>query len=215
MLRFLKGFKLTLGYFFKKKVTIMYPEERPVMPERFRGIQRIIPERCIVCNMCVKACPTEVITLTGERDPETKKNRLLTYNIDFERCIRCEFCTEVCPTAAVVFTTKYDNLAVYDRKALKKDMAWLSANKIYGNYEAEDEEGRPAVLVKAAADTDKAVEKKAKVTETNQNAAAKATDIKPEIDKKAEVSVKSEATNAKTKVVDVNSEAGEAGGDDK
>jgi NADH-quinone oxidoreductase subunit I len=205
MFGFLKGFKLTLGYFFKKKVTIMYPEERPVMAERFRGIQRIIPERCIVCNMCVKACPTEVITLTGERDPETKKNRLLTYNINFERCIRCEFCAEVCPTSAVVFTTKYDNLSVYDRKALQKDITWLSANKVYGNYESEDEEGRPAELVKEA----KTVAKKPATTK----AAVTKADEKPKTDVKSEV-----ITKAKTDVkseTDSKPEVETAGGDDK
>lgn len=141
-----KGFRMTLKYFFKPKVTIMYPEERPVIPERFRGVQRIRVDKCINCNMCVNICPTEAITLKGERDPETKKPKLLAYDINFERCMRCELCTEVCPTGALVFTTLYENLAVYDRKALAKDINWVSGNHRYGNYYDEVEEGRPEGL---------------------------------------------------------------------
>ena len=138
MLRLFKGLGLTFKVFFKKKETLMYPEEGPNLPERYRGIQRFYADKCIVCNMCVKACPTEVISLTAEKDPETNKRKIVTYDIDFERCILCEFCTEVCPTQAVVMTTKFDNLSVYDRRALHKDRQWLENNRTYGNYQADD-----------------------------------------------------------------------------
>ncbi len=138
MLRFLKGFGVTMKYFFKKKETIMYPEQSPEWPDRFRGCQRFFPDKCIVCNMCVNVCPVNVISLTGEKDPETNKKKIVDYNIQFERCILCGFCTEVCPTQAVVMTTKFDNLSVYDRKALVKDRNWLENNRVYGDYQADD-----------------------------------------------------------------------------
>ncbi|OEH85447.1 hypothetical protein BHU72_05010 [Desulfuribacillus stibiiarsenatis] len=139
MLRFLKGFGVTFKYFFKKKVTIQYPEQKPNWPERFRGIHRFFPDKCIVCNLCVKACPTEVITLTGEKDEESGKKKIVTYDIQFERCIQCVYCTEVCPTEAIVMTTRFDNLAVYNRKALLKDRTWLENNHVYGNYKEPDQ----------------------------------------------------------------------------
>ncbi|MCT8140114.1 NADH-quinone oxidoreductase subunit I [Anaerobacillus sp. CMMVII] len=135
MFKLLKGFGVTLKYFTKEKITIQYPEQKQVMPERFRGIQRFFPDLCIVCNMCVTACPTDVITLTGKPHPDNPKKKVIdTYNIDFQGCILCDFCTEVCPTQAIVMTAKYDNLSDYERDPLYKDIDWLSGNEVYGNY---------------------------------------------------------------------------------
>ncbi|SDZ45919.1 NADH-quinone oxidoreductase subunit I [Evansella caseinilytica] len=136
MFRLLKGFGVTLNYFRKKKITIQYPDEKVVMPERFRGIHRFFPDKCIVCNMCVNICPTDVITLTGKKHPENPKKKIIdTYNIDFQGCILCDLCTEVCPTDAIVMTARYDNLSSYTRSEHFKDIEWLSNNHVYGNYE--------------------------------------------------------------------------------
>lgn len=143
MFRLLKGFGITLKYFGKEKVTIQYPEEKPDTPDRFRGIQRFFPDLCIVCNMCVNVCPTDVITLTGKPHPDNPKKKVIdTYNIDFQGCILCDFCTEVCPTQAIVMSTKYDNLSDYTRDPMFKDIEWLTNNEVYGNYtikEAKEE----------------------------------------------------------------------------
>jgi NADH-quinone oxidoreductase subunit I len=139
MFNFLKGFGITLKYFVKPKVTIQYPEQKPDIPDRFRGIQRFFPDKCIVCNLCVTACPTDVITLTGKPSPENPKKKIIdTYNIDFQGCILCDFCTEVCPTEAIVMTTKYDNLSDYTRDPMFKDIEWLTNNEVYGNYTIEE-----------------------------------------------------------------------------
>ncbi|MBB5174063.1 NuoI/complex I 23 kDa subunit family protein [Texcoconibacillus texcoconensis] len=140
MFRLLKGFGVTLKFFGSKKFTILYPDEKVEMPERFRGIHRFFPDKCIVCNMCVNACPTDVITLTGKPHPDNPKKKVIdTYNIDFQGCILCDFCTEVCPTAAIVMTARYDNLSSYDRANHFKDIDWLSSNEVYGNYTIEEE----------------------------------------------------------------------------
>jgi NADH-quinone oxidoreductase subunit I len=141
MFRLLKGFGVTLNYLTKKNITVQYPEEKVVMPERFRGIHRFFPEKCIVCNLCVQACPTDVISLTGKKSEENPKKKVIeTYNIDFQGCILCDFCTEVCPTDAIVMTARYDNLSEYNRSAHFKDIEWLTNNHVYGNYtEATDE----------------------------------------------------------------------------
>ncbi|MBM7095601.1 4Fe-4S binding protein [Bacillus sp. H-16] len=139
MFRLLKGFGVTLNYFTKKKFTIQYPEEKVEMPERFRGVHRFFPEKCIVCDMCVKVCPTDVITLTGKKSEANPKKKVIdTYNIDFQGCILCDFCTEVCPTNAIVMTAKYDNLSSYTRDEHFKDMGWLTENKVFGNYTEPD-----------------------------------------------------------------------------
>ncbi|WP_017726010.1 NADH-quinone oxidoreductase subunit NuoI [Halalkalibacterium ligniniphilum] len=125
----IKGLKYTLSNLSKQNVTTSYPDEPVSMPDRFRGIQKFYPEKCIVCNQCVTICPTDCISLTGKRHPDpTKKGKVIeTYDINFEICILCDLCTEVCPTEAIVMTNNFE-LAEYSRDELFKDMKWLDEN---------------------------------------------------------------------------------------
>jgi NADH-quinone oxidoreductase subunit I len=125
----MKGLGVTLKGMTQKKVTYSYPDVPIEMPDRFRGIQYFDPEKCIVCNLCAKVCPTECITLTGKPnpDPEKKGKVINTYDINFEICILCDLCTEVCPTEAVVMTNNFE-LSAYSRDDLFKNMQWLSEN---------------------------------------------------------------------------------------
>lgn len=152
----------------RKKVTVQYPEVKEIMPERFRGMQRLFIDRCIVCNLCVTACPTNAIVLQGGKDPETGKKCLEQYSISWERCIHCEFCSEACPTQALVFTAKTNAMAVYDRRSLIVDKDWLAQNHVYGNYQSDEE----LAVIKA--------EKEAKI------AAAKEKALKAKADKEAQ-----------------------------
>lgn len=49
-----------------------------------------IMSRCVLCGVCVKACPSGVIKIVG---------RKLVF--DYRRCIRCFCCRELCPEAAL------------------------------------------------------------------------------------------------------------------
>lgn len=125
-----KGLGVTLSNLTKKKVTYKYPDVPLEMPDRFRGVQHFIPDKCIVCNQCVRVCPTDCISLTGMKnpDPESKVKLVIdTYDINFEICILCDLCTEVCPTEAIVMTNNFE-LATYSRDDLYKDRDWLEAN---------------------------------------------------------------------------------------
>ena len=97
---------------------------RFMLPDRFRGIQKFYPEKCIVCNQCVNICPTDCIHLTGKKHPDpTKKGKIIdTYDINFEICIFCDLCTEVCPTEAIVMTNNFE-LAEYSRDELFKNLS--------------------------------------------------------------------------------------------
>ncbi len=125
----LAGLGITFKYLFKPKVTIQYPEEKIVQPGRFRGIHYLDVDKCIVCNQCVRICPTNCISLTGKPnpDPEKKGKVLDTYDINFNLCILCDLCTEVCPTDAIQMTNNFE-LAVYNKKNLFKDINWLASN---------------------------------------------------------------------------------------
>lgn len=108
LLELLQGLSLTLRYFFKKKVTIQYPEEETPLSPRFRGLLalRRYPngeERCIACKLCEAVCPALAITI--ESEPRADGSRRTTkYDIDAFKCINCGFCEEACPVDAIVLT---------------------------------------------------------------------------------------------------------------
>ena len=106
------GLSVTGRYFFKKKFTVQYPEERAPMSPRFRGLhaQRRYPdgeERCIACKLCEVVCPAQAITIeAAERKDGTR--RTTRYDIDLAKCIYCGFCEEACPVDAIVETRIYE-----------------------------------------------------------------------------------------------------------
>ena len=104
----LKGLALTGRYFFARKITVQYPEEKTPMSPRFRGLHalRRYPngeERCIACKLCEAVCPALAITI--ESDVRADGTRRTTrYDIDLVKCIFCGFCEEACPVDAIVET---------------------------------------------------------------------------------------------------------------
>jgi NADH-quinone oxidoreductase subunit I len=124
-----KGLSYTVKNLTKQNVTTSYPDVPIQMPDRFRGIQKFYPEKCIVCNQCAQICPTDCIQLTGKPHPDpAKKGKIIdTYDINFEICILCDLCTEVCPTEAIVMTNQFE-LAEYSRDDLFKNLEWLDEN---------------------------------------------------------------------------------------
>ena len=64
------GMATTLRNLFAPKVTLQYPEERPQMPERWRGRLDLIYDpygehKCEVCFQCAQVCPVEAIDMSG------------------------------------------------------------------------------------------------------------------------------------------------------
>jgi len=112
------GFMVTLKYYFMPAHTFSYPREKKPIPERFRGVLSFHPEICISCEMCVRVCPSDVISMEWSRNEATKKKDLLWYQIDFGKCNVCRLCEEVCPTKVksihhsneyeIVFTDRKD-----------------------------------------------------------------------------------------------------------
>jgi NADH-quinone oxidoreductase subunit I len=103
-----KGMALTGRYFFARKITVRFPEEKTPLSPRFRGLHalRRYPngeERCIACKLCEAVCPAIAITIESEqRDDGTR--RTTRYDIDLTKCIFCGFCEEACPVDAIVET---------------------------------------------------------------------------------------------------------------
>lgn len=108
LVELLKGLQLTGRYFFARKVTLQYPEEKAPISPRFRGLHalRRYPngeERCIACKLCEAVCPALAITIESEeRDDGTR--RTTQYDIDLSKCIFCGYCEESCPVDSIVET---------------------------------------------------------------------------------------------------------------
>ena len=108
----LKGMSVTGKYFFARKITVQYPEEKTPQSFRFRGLHalRRYPngeERCIACKLCEAICPALAITIEAEpRDDGSR--RTTRYDIDLTKCIFCGFCAEACPVDAIVETRVFE-----------------------------------------------------------------------------------------------------------
>ena len=108
----LLGLRVTGRFFFGKKTTIQYPEEKTPTSPRFRGIHalRRYPngeERCIACKLCEAVCPALAITI--EAEPRIDGSRRTTlYEIDLFKCVYCGFCEESCPVDSIVLTRFHD-----------------------------------------------------------------------------------------------------------
>ena len=107
-----RGLGVTGRFFFDKKITVQYPEEKTPVSPRFRGMLalRRYPngeERCIACKLCEAVCPAAAIFIEAE-PREDGSRRTTTYDIDVFKCISCGLCEEVCPVDAIVLTSKSD-----------------------------------------------------------------------------------------------------------
>jgi NADH-quinone oxidoreductase subunit I len=120
------GMKITLKHFFKKPVTIRYPEETREHAKVFRG-RHVLKrdeegrENCTACGLCAVACPAEAITMiAAERQPGEEhlyreEKYAAEYDINMLRCIFCGLCEEACPKDAIYLTDEI-NLSNYGRR---------------------------------------------------------------------------------------------------
>lgn len=108
----LKGLAVTGRYFFARKITVQYPEEKTPQSFRFRGLHalRRYPngeERCIACKLCEAVCPAMAITIESDQRDDGSR-RTTRYDIDLTKCIFCGFCEEACPVDAIVETRVFE-----------------------------------------------------------------------------------------------------------
>ncbi|MCX5907821.1 MAG: NADH-quinone oxidoreductase subunit NuoI [Deltaproteobacteria bacterium] len=117
----LQGLALTLRTFFKRPITIKYPEEKMTMYPRFRGLHELQRDAdgqiiCVACELCAAVCPAHCITVVPAEGP-THKRYPQVYEIDMGRCIFCGFCQEACPYGALILREHYET-ANYTRRDL-------------------------------------------------------------------------------------------------
>ena len=159
--------------------TIQYPEEKRLLPERFRYIPMLIwdteksVDKCTACGICAKVCPPQCIWIVRDSDDAGKPiTRPAEFYIDAAVCMSCSFCVEFCPFDAIKMNHDYE-LAVYDRyPQLVYDKAELTVPveyyaALWPTQFAEEEKAR---IEKEEQDRITA-EKKAKAAEEKKKAA--------------------------------------------
>jgi NADH-quinone oxidoreductase subunit I len=112
-----KGMAITFSHLFKKRPTIMYPEQKREFAPVWRG-EHVLKrdengaERCTSCGMCAVACPAEAITMEsaerkkGEEHLYREEKYASKYEINMLRCIFCGLCEEACPKEAIFLTDR-------------------------------------------------------------------------------------------------------------
>jgi NADH-quinone oxidoreductase subunit I len=111
------GFKVTIRHFFKKKVTMQYPEEKWVVPPGYRGAPYLVKDqdgrtKCVSCQLCEFVCPPKAIRITppgpaGDPSVGNVEKRPSEFEINMLRCIYCGYCQEVCPEEAIFLMQDY------------------------------------------------------------------------------------------------------------
>ncbi|MBK9506159.1 MAG: 4Fe-4S binding protein [Chitinophagales bacterium] len=118
------------GYYFthhKEIITQQYPNEIPVMAERFKGEVIMLHDQnnehaCTGCTACELACPNATIKIVTKFDitPEGKKKKAIDkFVYHLELCTLCNLCIEACPTGAIKMGQNFEH-SVFNRAELTK-----------------------------------------------------------------------------------------------
>ncbi|MCX7833651.1 MAG: NADH-quinone oxidoreductase subunit I [Ignavibacteria bacterium] len=133
------GMSITFKHFFKKSVTIQYPEQRLQLPERERNRIFVNIDDCIGCDQCAKACPVSCIDIetikavpgdivgkTGVTSQGKKKVlHVAKFTIDFAKCCFCGLCVYPCPTNCIYMTNVFE-YSEYKRENLIYNFATIT-----------------------------------------------------------------------------------------
>nr|WP_083976808.1 4Fe-4S binding protein [Herbidospora sakaeratensis] len=99
-----------------RSVTQQYPEVKPDLPPRSRGVIALVEENCTSCMLCARECPDWCIYIDSHKEtlpaPEggrpRQRNVLDRFAIDFSLCMYCGICIEVCPFDALFWAPEFE-----------------------------------------------------------------------------------------------------------
>ncbi len=104
-----------LESFIKKPATQIYPGEKVITSERFRGKLIYTPSACTGCCLCSKDCPSNAIELvTIDR---AAKRFVLKYRLD--RCVYCGQCVANCKFKCMSMSNQDWELAALKKEAFE------------------------------------------------------------------------------------------------
>src|SRR2546426_10974493 len=117
----IKGLGVTLKHMLQRSITQEYPDEKPNLPPRTRGVIALKQENCTVCWKCSRECPDWCIYIESHKEthPPASGGRarsvkvLDRFAIDYSLCMYCGICVEVCPFDALFWSPEFE-YAEYD-----------------------------------------------------------------------------------------------------
>jgi NADH-quinone oxidoreductase subunit I len=111
-----KGLAVTMRTMSRRSVTDQYPDVKPELPPRSRGVIALVEENCTVCMLCARECPDWCIYIDSHKETipapeggrERQRNVLDRFAIDFSLCMYCGICIEVCPFDALFWSPEFE-----------------------------------------------------------------------------------------------------------
>ncbi len=122
----ISGMAVTLSYFFKKPVTVIYPKER-IAIKRFKGPITFTEDekgdhKCISCTACITICPSRCMSLQSGKSAIDSKRILTDFKVNYMLCSLCSLCIDVCPTDALKHDDEEYDIASFTQKELIMDL---------------------------------------------------------------------------------------------
>ena len=117
----MKGLGVTLKHALRPSITQQYPQEKPDLPPRTRGVIALKEANCTVCYKCSRECPDWCIYIDAHKETHEPasggKGRSMKvldrFAIDYALCMYCGICVEVCPFDALFWSPEFE-YAEYD-----------------------------------------------------------------------------------------------------
>lgn len=113
-----KIIRMTVGQIFKKPATIAYPKGKMDIVDRYRGKLLFDPANCIGCNLCVRNCPANAITILNDGTKEDRKMRAV---LNVGHCIFCCQCVDSCVKKCLTYSQNID-LSSLNKEDLTVDL---------------------------------------------------------------------------------------------
>ena len=112
----LSGLATTARALARPAHTREYPDVKPALPPRSRGVIALQEENCTSCMLCARECPDWCIYIDSHKETlpaqgggrERQRNVLDRFAIDFSLCMYCGICIEVCPFDALFWSPEFE-----------------------------------------------------------------------------------------------------------
>jgi NADH-quinone oxidoreductase chain I len=117
----LKSMRIAFRNMMRKPITVQYPHEKLVLPERARWAvaMKLDAEgehKCTGCIACERACPDYIIKIEFTT-AEDRSKHIDHWFYEIGACMMCGLCVEACPFDAIEMSHEYE-LARIDPAAL-------------------------------------------------------------------------------------------------
>ena len=151
LLSLLRGLRITGRHILRAPVTELYPHAAPQLSKAYRSAIQLVrfeetrSHDCVACMQCVNICPSFCIAIDGEKLDGIKKQRAVTFHMDFSLCSLCGLCIDACPTETLEYSRLYD-VAGYRRDGFMHDLlepfvdteaAWREEQRVREEEERE------------------------------------------------------------------------------